>query len=136
MYTHDIAKLLSEFLTDAGRADAIEGSLDNHTTIFLKMKDEFPSLYIHNEDDDVVIRAVLGDMTLEAISYQSQALLPLIVMQEPEVFYYGQPSLFFTDSSLELRAQVRASRMVSSDVFAETLESFINVFLAYQSALK
>ncbi|QUG74585.1 hypothetical protein GKQ23_05995 [Erwinia sp. E602] len=132
---YDVVKLVNEILQDAGMAHVIEGDLSNHSTISLNLKDDNPTIYIKNEDDEVWVWAKLCDYNLAALGYCSTNLFPVMFNYNEEFFYTGQPCLYPVDGDLQLRAKVKDEFLESSSAFMDVLDNYMTIMLEYRSVL-
>lgn len=132
---YDLVELVSNMLEDAGISEVMEQGLSNHSTITLNMKDEIPSIYIKNENDEVWVWAKLCEYNLSALSYCSINLFPVMLNYNEDVFYAGQPCLYPVDGDLELRAQIREKHLESADAFLMVLDHFLTLLQEYRAVL-
>ncbi|WP_048696907.1 surface presentation of antigens, secretory protein invB [Erwinia piriflorinigrans] len=132
---YDLVELVSNMLEDAGISGVMEQGLSNHSTITLNMKDEIPSIYIKNENDEVWVWAKICEYNLSALSYCSINLFPVMLNYNEDVFYTGQPCLYPVDGDLELRAQIREKHLESADTFLMVLDHFLTLLQEYRAVL-
>lgn len=132
---YDLVGLLYTMLNDAGFANIIDKDLSNHSTISLNMKDDIPTIYIKNEDDEVWVWAKLCAYNISTLSYNSANILPVMLNYNEDVFYCGQPCLYPVEGDLELRAQVRVKHLQSSAGFLMMLDHYLTILQDYRSVL-
>ncbi|SFN66444.1 Invasion protein B family protein [Izhakiella capsodis] len=132
---YDIVELISESLKKLGMDNIIDEEISNHSTIALNMKNDIPTIYISNTDDEVWVWAQLMENIPTILSYNSANLIPLIMEHDENYFYVGQPCLYPINGFIELRAQIKDNHLQSADDFLLILDRYLDILQSYRLAL-
>lgn len=131
-----VADLIREIMNNAGLSDLVDPELDDHSAVTFSMKDGMPSVNILNdENNEVWIWATLGEINLNSLIYCSAELLPIMLMNDEQVFVLGQPCLYLQDDTLILRAMMKEEHLYSADAFINCLNSFLLLVKKYTDVL-
>lgn len=133
--SYKVSELLMSSLEQMGIGDVAQGSLDDHSTITLKLTDDNPDISIITQEDETWIWSVLGEFNQSALSFNSANLLPLMITTHNDCFNFGQPSLVEIDGNLEFRAQVKKESLESVTSFTEMLDAYFTILMDYQAAM-
>nr|AAG48601.1 InvB [Sodalis glossinidius] len=133
--SYNVSELLMSSLERMGISDVAQGSLDDHSTITLKLTDDNPDINIITQNDETWIWSVLGEFNQNALTFNSANLLPFMINSHSDNFIFGQPSLVEVEGNLEFRAQVKSENLESVTAFTDMLDAFFTQLMDYQAAM-
>lgn len=87
--SYKVSELLMSSLEQMGIGDVAQGSLDDHSTITLKLTDDNPDINIITQEDETWIWSVLGEFNQNALSFNSANLLPLMITTHNDCFNFA-----------------------------------------------
>lgn len=132
---YNAALLLKEILNDSGLSHIMCDDVSNHSTITMNMKGDINPIHIRTEGDELWIWTTLCDYNLSSLSYNNANILPLMLEDNGDSFYCGQPCLYSIDGTLDLRAQIKHKHLESSGDFNDFLEHFYEITHKYRAVL-